>query len=430
MRRARAWASAGLLAGAAVATAAAVEPAPRAWGERPSVDQLDALGRAMFNDPGLSASGRLSCASCHDPATAFGPNARTPSPFADGDPAHAGARAIPALRYAQFSIRFTEHTTDDEETHGADGGPTGGFMWDGRADSAREQALLPLFDPREMANADAAALARRVAAAPYAARFRQAFSAPGHDVLDDPAQAVAWMALAFETFEQDREFAPFDSRYDRFLAGRETLAPAELRGLALFRDPARGNCDTCHPSRRSGSGRAPLFTDAGFIAVAAPRRADLPPLAASAAVAAMASRARGAEADLGLCRSGRPGLAGDPGYCGRFRTPTLRNVALRPSFFHNGSVKSLPDAVAFYATRDTDPARWYSRNADGSVRLYDDLPADMARLVDREPPFEPRPDGQPRLSVRDIDDIVAFLRTLTDADAEAPAAATTGHAAR
>lgn len=425
MRQARAWAGAALLAVAAAA--APVEPAPRAYGERPSVAQLTALGRAMFSDPGLSAGGRLSCASCHDPAAAFGPGPGTPSPFADGNPAHAGTRAIPALRYAQFARPFTEHTTDDEETHGADGGPTGGLTWDGRADSARAQALLPLLDEREMANADAAALARRVAAAPYALQFRRAFSAPGRDVFADPAAVVAWVALAFEVFEQAPEFAPFDSRYDRFLAGRDTLSSQELRGLALFRDPAKGNCDTCHPSRRSHSGAAPLFTDAGFVAVAAPRRADLPPLAA---VAATASRARGAEADLGLCRSGRPGLSDDPAFCGRFRTPTLRNVALRPSFFHNGSVKSLRDAVAFYATRDTDPARWYSSGAGGGVRPYDDLPAALAASVDHEVPFKPLPDGSARLDERDIDDIVAFLRTLTDADAQAAAGALTGPGAR
>ena len=373
----RAAAIAALLAGAALALAAApmTPPQPRAFGDRPSVEQLTALGRAMFVDPGVSANGRLSCASCHDLAAAFGPNARTPSPFADGDPAHAGTRAIPSLRYARFAGRFTEHATDDEETHGVDGGPTGGLTWDGRADTAREQALIPLFDAREMANADAASLARRVAAAPYAARFRAAFSAPGRDVFADPAQVVAWMALAFEVYEQAPEFAPFDSRYDRWLAGRAALSPAELRGLALYRDPARGNCDTCHPSRRSAGGRAPLFTDAGFIAVAAPRRADLPPLAGSSASQPLASRARGAEADLGLCRSGRPGLSEDPSFCGRFRTPTLRNVALRTRLFHNGALRTLRDAVAFYATRDTDPARWYPRNADGSVHAYDDLPA-------------------------------------------------------
>jgi cytochrome c peroxidase len=420
LRRARAAAVGVLGLAGALAFGGASTPAPRAWGDRPSVEQLSALGRAMFVDRTLSADGRLSCASCHDPAAAFGPNARTPSPFADGDPAHAGTRAIPALRYAQFAGRFTEHTTDDEETHGVDGGPTGGFTWDGRADTAREQARLPLFDPREMGNADAAALARRVAAAPYAATFRQAFSAPGHDVFSDPQQVVDWMALAFEVLEQGPEFAPFDSRYDRWLAGRAMLSSAELRGLALYRDAARGNCDTCHPSRRAGSGRAPLFTDAGFVALAPPRRADLPPLVASPAGPTPASLARGPEVDLGLCRSGRAGLSDDASFCGRFRTPTLRNVALRTSFFHNGSVRTLRDAVAFYATRDTDPARWYARRADGSVHAYDDLPVDSVRFVNREIPFEPGPDGRPRLGEQDIDDLVAFLRTLTDADLDVP----------
>jgi len=400
MRRTLALAVAALLA--AAAPAAPLQPAPRAWGDRPSVEQLAALGRAMFSDPALSADGRLSCASCHDPATAFGPNARTPSPFADADPAHAGTRAIPSLRYARFARPFTEHTVDDEETHGADGGPTGGLTWDGRADTAREQARIPLFDPREMGNADAPALARRLANARYAASFRQAFSAPGADVFADPQRVVDWMALAFEVFEQAPEFAPFDSRYDRFLAGGASLSASESRGLALYRDPRKGNCESCHPSRRSSAGAAPLFTDAGFVAVGAPRRAGLPPLAD--------------DADLGLCRSGRKGLTDDPSFCGRFRTPTLRNVAVRPSFFHNGSVRTLRDAVAFYATRDTDPGRWYSRRADGSVRRYDDLPAEMASFVDREPPFEPLPDGRPRLDDAEIDDIVAFLRTLSDAD--------------
>jgi cytochrome c peroxidase len=404
-----------LLVSAVAVAAAPVAPAPRAWGDRPSVAQLGDLGRAMFNDPGLSAGGHLSCATCHDPAAAFGPGAHTPDLFADDDPAHVGTRAIPSLRYAQYAQRFTEHIVDDEETHGVDGGPTGGLTWDGRADTAREQARIPLFAAHEMGNVDAASLARRVAQARYASEFRRAFSAPGRDVFADPQQVVAWLVLALEVFEQGREFAPFDSRYDRWLAGQEPLSATELRGLALYRDAAKGNCETCHPSHRTAAGAAPLFTDAGFIAVGAPRRAGLPPLAAAAA-RPLASEARGADVDLGLCRSGRPGLTDDPSFCGRFRTPTLRNVAIRKSFFHNGSLHSLREAVAFYATRDTDPGHWYSRNADGSVHVYDDLPADMVRHVNREAPFQPLADGKPRLDDAEIDDLVAFLRTLTDAD--------------
>jgi cytochrome c peroxidase len=120
--------------------------------------------------------------------------------------------------------------------------------------------------------------------------------------------------------------------------------------------------------------------------------------------------------DLGLCTSGRAGLATDASYCGRFRAPSLRNVAARPSFFHNGAIRSLREAVAFYATRDTDPGRWYGRDAAGRVPPFDDLPAAYAPFVERGAPFEPLPGGRSRMSVQDIDDVVAFLETLTDED--------------
>ncbi|MGO8212825.1 cytochrome-c peroxidase, partial [Rhizobium ruizarguesonis] len=66
--------------------------------------------------------------------------------------------------------------------------------------------------------------------------------------------------------------------------------------------------------------------------------------------------------DLGLCGPQRTDFAGRSEYCGLFRTPTLRNVALKQSFFHNGYFHSLRDVVSFYATRDSDPGRWYPRN--------------------------------------------------------------------
>ena len=416
-------------AGPAGPAASASAPAPRLWNGRPSVDELTALGRAIFNDPSLSASGRMACSTCHDPATGFGPNAHTPSPFSDGVAAHAGTRAIPALRYVQYTPRFTEHLIEDEEEGpGEDAGPTGGLTWDGRADTGREQALLPLFADNEMANTDAAGLARKLAAARYAAQFRKAVSAPGRNVFDDPKLTVDWLAYALEVYEQSKEFRPFDSKYDRALAGKVELSRQELRGLRLYENKTKGNCDTCHPATRSVGGAAPIMTDNGLVAVAVPRRPGLPPLAASSPELAypQSSTARGAEVDLGLCRSGRRGLTDDPSFCGRFRTPTLRNVAIRTTFFHNGAMHSLRDVVAFYATRDTDPGRWYSKNPDGSVRQYDDTPPEMVEFVDHEVPFDPLPGGKPRLDDREIDDIVAFLQTLTDDDLLPPAAKTAG----
>jgi cytochrome c peroxidase len=119
--------------------------------------------------------------------------------------------------------------------------------------------------------------------------------------------------------------------------------------------------------------------------------------------------------DLGVCGPLRTDLTDHDDYCGLFRTPSLRNVALRKTFFHNGVIKTLRDAVAFYATRDTDPGRWYPRRADGTVDKFDDLPERYRTNLNDEPPFEgKKPGDRPALSDADIDDIVAFLGTLTD----------------
>jgi cytochrome c peroxidase len=77
----------------------------------------------------------------------------------------------------------------------------------------------------------------------------------------------------------------------------------------------------------------------------------------------------------------------------------------------------LRDAVAFYATRDTDPGRWYSKNTDGTVKQYDDLPKAYWPNLNQDPPFNgKKPGDRPALTDPEIDDIVAFLQTLTDAD--------------
>ncbi len=105
-----------------------------------------------------------------------------------------------------------------------------------------------------------------------------------------------------------------------------------------------------------------------------------------------------------------------------FMTPSLRNVALRQSFFHNGVFHTLRDAVAFYASRETDPAKWFSRNPDGTVRKYDDLPPAYAANVNREPPFDRAFGAPPALDDREIDAIAAFLKTLSDGYRPAEAA--------
>jgi len=94
-------------------------------------------------------------------------------------------------------------------------------------------------------------------------------------------------------------------------------------------------------------------------------------------------------------------------------------VALRQSFFHNGLVHTLREAIAFYVERDTNPAKWYPRDASGRVQKFDDLPEAYRSNVNMEPPFGRQPGDPPALSPSEIDDVVAFLQTLTDGYAPA-----------
>jgi cytochrome c peroxidase len=118
--------------------------------------------------------------------------------------------------------------------------------------------------------------------------------------------------------------------------------------------------------------------------------------------------------DEGLCGPLRKDATKDS-YCGLFKTPTLRNVATRRVFFHNGEVHSLEDAVRFYVERDTRPEKWYPRRADGTVVIYDDLPAaDGVNIDVTDAPFNRHRGEKPALSEPEIKDVVAFLNTLTD----------------
>src|SRR6202034_2637701 len=185
-----------------------------------------AIGRALFFDPRLSASGSLACASCHDPAHALAsPNARAVQ-RGGADRGQPGVRAVPSLMYEQNRPPFTEHFFDsDEEDDSVDQGPAGGTLWDGRAQSAHEQAQVPLLSEFEMANTSADDVVVKVIHAPYAAQFHRAF---GESVFDDRRRAFKAVLLALETFEESpADFYPYSSKYDAFLRGTASLSAAE-----------------------------------------------------------------------------------------------------------------------------------------------------------------------------------------------------------
>ncbi|WP_092797087.1 MULTISPECIES: cytochrome-c peroxidase [unclassified Janthinobacterium] len=367
---------------------------------QPSVAQMTAMGRAMFFEPSLSVSGKLSCASCHSPDHAYGPPNDLAVQLGGPDLQDAGTRAAPSLRYIQNAPAFTEHYHDDDGDDSVDAGPTGGRNWDGRAQSGHEQALAPLLSPREMGNRDAAAVVAKLRAGPLAAQFRQTY---GADIFGQPDQALRWALMSLEVFQESpADFYPYTSKYDAVLRQQATLTPQEARGLALFNDENKGNCASCHISQITQGGAFPQFTDYGLINIGVPRNAKLP------------ANADPAFFDLGLCGPDRTDLTQHKEYCGSFKTPSLRNVALRKVFFHNGSFTSLEQVLRFYVQRETAPQKWYPKDKHGKVRKYDDLPPGLEANVNVEAPFDRQPGQAPALNEREMADVIVFLRTLTD----------------
>ena len=370
------------------------------FSRRPSVGAMTELGRRLFADPTLSVSGQMSCATCHDPRLGYEPpNARS-TQLGGPDLKGVGLRAAPGLRYLQKVPPFTTHHFDDAVDESIDQGPTGGHAWDGRADTTHDQARAPLTSPFEMANPDVDSVVARLAAGALGGRFKEVF---GADVFAEPLRGSTALLMCLEVFQQSpTDFYPYTSRYDAYLRRQGTLSASEQRGLALFNDQKKGNCNTCHPSGIRHDG-FPNFTDFGYNAIAVPRNRTLP------------ANADPAFHDLGLCGPLRTDLRKDPEYCGEFRVPTLRNVAVRRAFFHNGVFHSLDDVLAFYVSRDTNPGKWY-RKAGGKVDRFDDLPAAYHKNVNVDPPFGGKPGGAPALTKREIANVIAFLKTLTDAD--------------
>ena len=263
----------------------------------------------------------------------------------------AGTRSVPSLRYLnRFPFFF-----DSEGT------PNGGFNRDGRAQSLLEQAERPLLAANEMANGDAATFVAKLALAAYADEFRQVF---GADIFDDADGACFRARFAIEAYEQsETALHPFDSKYDHFLAGKVMLSNAELRGLALFNRPDKGNCQACHPSARGTDGTPPLFTDYTYDNLGVPRNAEIP------------ANADPAYFDLGLCGPIRADLgqrARD--LCGAFKVPTLRNVATRQVFFHNGVFQDAARCVAFLRAARHESGRVLSARCKRRGRKFNDLP--------------------------------------------------------
>jgi cytochrome c peroxidase len=271
------------------------------------------LGRQLFFDARLSADGKVSCSTCHDPKLAF-TDGKT---IAEGIAGRRGTRNAPTLLNAVFNPAQ---------------------FWDGRTDTLEQQAAEPLTNPLEMGNESHDQVIDRLRSiSEYRREFQSVFG--GEITIERYSQAVA----AFE-----RSLLSGDSPLDRFLAGDEdALSQSAKRGFAIFR--GRGRCARCH----SFTDQRPFFTDFAYhntgVAAIHP---EFDRLARQAAAAAENERAKAVIDKLGREQGGqelgRILISYQLFDIGAYRTPTLRNVGVTAPYFHNGSAKTLADVVKFY----------------------------------------------------------------------------------
>ncbi len=263
-------------------------PVPRVPADNPMSLEKVELGRALFFDPRLSGNGTQACASCHAPERAF-TDGRATAIGSTGAPGRHNSMSLTNVAYNRTQT-WADPTVEDLES----------------------QALIPMFgtSPVELGLTEDVLLARLADDPIYVDQFARAFP-------DEPI-TVANTARAIASFE--RTLISGGSRFDRFSAGdRSALSPSEQNGLALFESRALG-CRTCHAgfNLSADAERVQMFNTGLYNPYP--------------------------ETDRGLAEV--TGLTSD---IGRFKPPTLRNIARTAPYMHDGSVATLEEVLDIYA---------------------------------------------------------------------------------
>jgi cytochrome c peroxidase len=263
-------------------------PIPASADNPPTASTI-ALGRRLFYETRLSKDNSLSCASCHRPELSF----RDPREFSLGVGGTKGVRHAPTL----VNVAYVPN-----------------LFWDGRAKSLEDQVGFPIADPLEMNQSHKASATKLQGDPVYTAMFQSAF---GSDAI-----TMARVERTIASFE--RTILSGDSAFDQYqYQGRkDALTMEQIRGLAVFTDPRKGNCASCHTI---GSQYA-LFTDNQFH-----------------------NTGEGVEDNEQFRDQGRYEMTRENVDRGAFKTPTLRNVAVTGPYMHDGKLKTLKEVVDFYA---------------------------------------------------------------------------------
>lgn len=342
------------------------------------------LGEALFSDSNLSANRTQSCADCHNPSFGFA------DPRTDGADGAAsvgdngksvGDRNAPTASYAALTPAF--HIT-------ADGKPVGGQFLDGRAATLKDQAGGPPLNPAEMGLASKEQARDRLAENPDYARAFVALYGAG--VLDDAGRAYDAMSDAIAAFERTDLFSPFDSKYDRYLRGEYKMTPEEDLGMTLFFSTQFTNCNQCHKLKPMPAAAGEIFTNYEYHNIGVPPNPTL-----------REATGKPDFADRGL--HDNPATA-RPAFEGKFKTPTLRNVAVTGPYMHNGVFKDLETVVRFYDHYNNRTEKAAVNPETGKPWGQPEVAANLSRK---------ELESGPALDTRRVKALVAFMKTLTDA---------------
>lgn len=325
------------------------------------------LGKSIFFDSNLSNPIGQACVSCHSPETGF------------SDPLHRavsqgaisnifGNRNAPSLAYNVFAPNRYYNTTDETFV--------GGLFLDGRSPSLQEQMIHPMLNPAEMNNSSVSQVINKIKNASY---YPQIVALYGNSTFDE--DILTYVADALMKYETSSEVNSFTSKYDYYLAGRATLTLEEKKGLVLFEGKAK--CALCHVTEPDPIQKKVLFTDFTYDNIGIPRNPNNPYYSQSS------NPAGTSYADLGIGE-----IVSQPAHNGKFKVPSLRNVAISAPYFHNGSIETLEKAVRFYNKRDLQTGEF--------------LPAEVSQNVNTEEL------GNLNLSDEEEQNLVAFLKTLTN----------------
>ena len=328
------------------------------WAANDSLSDKERLGKRIYKDKNMSNNGTQSCRDCHHPTSGFADLSNYLDPETNfvstgDDGTSKGGRNAPSSAYAGFSPILDK----------INGEWIGGMFWDGRAtgwtlkDPLAEQAQGPPLNPVEMNMPDKQAVIDVIKASDYLNLWNKVYGKGSLDYVDD---AYNKFGEAIALYERSVDVTKFTSKFDR-----GGLSPAELDGQKFF----EAKCSGCHSTKAAFGAPAPLFTNYQYANIGVPVNPGIP----------------SDGPDLGL--GGVPEID-DPTQKGKFKIPTLRNIALTAPYSHNGSFPTLMEMLQFI-----------NDNSDFTPEVDENISPDVGNL---------------NLSNADLVNIEAFLMTLTD----------------